>query len=396
MEIFNEALAQRLFSNTTPNLQQLDNLAKGALKAGIDLYMNKNYDGALKQFRRAIGLSPSSQYAADAANYMANAHLQLNDVDGAIKDYQTAIKLNPFRTDSRVSLGKLFYAQDRFKEAEDQFREAVRIEPVANNRYALGEALLAQEKYNEAENQFREVIRLQPNGVSGYYGLGQTFARKGSYEDAINQFEAAIDRKADFYEGYEQIGYAAADMGDMEKAQSIVDLLDKRAPQLANLVSGYMYKVDPAKVIGALSTSTFSYMRSRGTTLASMDSYLATANAEKTYTMVFQFDKTMDRASVENVLNWSIGRSTNTAPGGSYNFGLPVSDTEVQLASIPTNVYYDADRLTATVYFKVQQNETATGTLDPVHLQFSFKGKDSFGYTVNPKFDQFTGFSGVF
>jgi hypothetical protein len=131
------------------------------------------------------------------------------------------------------------------------------------------------------------------------------------------------------------------------------------------------------------------------TPLSALDGYLVTASAEKTFTMTFQFDKEMDRESVENVLNWNIGRSTQSGPGQAYNYGRPVPDTEVALPPFPKHVYYDADNLTATVYFTIRQNEAADGTIDPTHMEFKFSGEDAYGHKMDPKYDQFMGFSGI-
>ena len=65
------------------------------------------------------------------------------------------------------------------------------------------------------------------------------------------------------------------------------------------------------------------------------------------------------------------------------------------LPPIPKNVYYDADNLTATVYFDVGQNAAGDGTIDAAHIEFKFTGEDAYGYKMNPKYDQFMGFSGV-
>jgi hypothetical protein len=46
---------------------QLESLAQGALSRGIERYGQGDYEGAIKEFRRSIGLSPSSQYAASSA-----------------------------------------------------------------------------------------------------------------------------------------------------------------------------------------------------------------------------------------------------------------------------------------------------------------------------------------
>jgi len=52
-----------------------------------------DYKGSIEEFQRTIGLSPTSSFSVDAANYMDSAHLKLNDIKNAIKAYKTGIKL---------------------------------------------------------------------------------------------------------------------------------------------------------------------------------------------------------------------------------------------------------------------------------------------------------------
>ena len=199
-----------------------------------------------------------------------------------------------------------------------------------------------------------------------------------------------------FYNAYAEMGYAFADLGQIDEAMDLVNLIGDPAPQLADTLSSYIYEVDPPKILFAHASSSFNYWMPIKSPVSSLDTYLQTADASKTFTMKFKFDKEMERSEVENVMNWQIGRSSGIGPGTAYNFGLPVPETEVQPPPIPVNVYYDAEEMTATVYFKIQQNATADGTIDPSHIEFSFGGKDAFGLKMHPDFDQFTGFSKVY
>jgi Flp pilus assembly protein TadD len=350
-----------------------------------------------KEFKRAIGLAPNSSYAPDAADYLASSHIRLGDTESAIKAYQTAVRLNPFRDDMHIKLGNLYYAEERYQEAENAYKEAVRINPIANNHYSLGQVYLATDRNIEAENQFNEVLRLEPESPNGNFGIGLALSMQERYEDAIHQFEEAIDIKEDFYDAYAEMGYAYADLGDMEKAQDLVHFLElQEENDLADTLSRYMYKVDSPKIMFAQSGGTFSFLMPAKTPLSALDTYLATADASKMFTMVIQFDKEMDRESVENVTNWQIARATGQGPGQAYNFGLSIPSTEITLSPLPQSVYYDENKLTATVFFNVQQNAAADGTIDPLHIEFKFSGEDIFGYEIDPDHNQFTGFSGSF
>jgi hypothetical protein len=128
--------------------------------------------------------------------------------------------------------------------------------------------------------------------------------------------------------------------------------------------------------------------------VTALDAYLANADATRTFSMTFQFDKKMDRQSVENILNWEISRADGIG-AQHYNYGLPTASTEVSLPPFPQSVYYDEKNLTATMRFSIRQNATADATIDPSHIEFTFKGTDEYGLKMDPDADQFTGFSGA-
>jgi Tfp pilus assembly protein PilF len=384
-----------LFAAASPNYARLESIANNALQSGIDSYMRDDYTGAIKAFQRAIGLAPNSAYSVDAANYMAQAYLKLNDTENAIKAYKSGIRLNPFRDDTHIQLGNLYYAEKRYPEAITEYKEAVRLNPSASNYYALGQGFLSAGYYANAETQFEMVVSLEAEEPAGYYGLGLTYSRQGRYEDGIQQFKAAIQMDNQFYDAYAELGYAYADLGLMSEAQDQVDFLEKADAVLADMLSRYMYKVDPPKIRFARSTGTFMYSMPNNSPLSALDNYLANANASKTFTMIFQFDKTMERESVENRLNWHIGRSNGSGPGQAYNYGQPIPSTEIYVYPFPENIFWDEQTLTATVSFSIQQNATADGTIDPSHIEFHFSGTDIYGNPMDEAFDQFMGFSGV-
>lgn len=395
MSLFDAVSSSNLFNVTSQSSAQLESLASSALKGAIDKYMDKDYQGAVKDFKRAIGLAPNSSYSVDAANYMAQAYLQQGDTENAIKAYQTGIRLNPYRDDSHIQLANLYFYERRFDEAIGEFKEAVLLNPSAGNYYSLGQGYLGAKQYGSAETQFSQVIKMQPQDPAGYFGMGQAYSQQGRYEDALSQFEVAVLKDSKFNDAYAEMGYAYADMGMMAEAQAQVDFLENADPSLASSVGRYMYKVDSPKITYAIADSTFGYSLTNNTSLAALDSYLANADASKNFTMMFQFDKQMDRESVENRLNWQISRSTQSGPGQAYNYNMPVPETEVTLHPIPENIYWDETKLMATVTFRITQNATADGTIDPSHIEFKFSGKDVYGNAMNTDFDQFMGFSGV-
>jgi tetratricopeptide (TPR) repeat protein len=397
MDAYTAALSDNLFSAAGNQWSGMETLANQALSSGIGKYQNKDYEGAAKDFKRAFGLSPYSDFAYEATKYASMAYQALGETDMAIKVYDQAISVN--QTDDRLYLerGNLLFGQQRYGDAIASYEEAVRAYDDPTNRFSLGQAYIATGRYQDAENQFAKII--QRGGIesrNGYYGMGMAFKAQNKYSEAIEQFELAVNKDKDFYSAYEEMGYTYADAGQIDDAEEILDFLEEKDEEAALLLSGYINKAIQPKIMFAYADSSFPYYMSPKSELSVIDEYLANADAEKSVTMVFQFNKQMDRESVENIVNWSIERSTESAPGLRYNNGVAPPSTEVNLPFFPTNVYYDENGMTATVRFSLTQNSTADGTIDPSHIVFSFKGQDADGNDMDVNYDQFMGFSKAF
>jgi tetratricopeptide (TPR) repeat protein len=397
MDDYTAILTDNLFSATGTQWNGLETLANQALSSGIDKYQNKDYEGAAKDFKRAFGLSPYSDFAYEATQYASMAFQALGQTDQAIKVYQQAIKVNS--TDDRLHLdiGNLLFGEERYGEAIDHYETAVRLYDDSTNRFSLGQAYLKTGRYGDAQNQFEKIV--QRGGLesrNGYFGLGQTYKAQKNYTAAINQFERAIAEDRDFYSAYSEMGFTYADMGETEKAQEVAQTLADKDATTADTLKRYINKLTPSKIMFAYADSTFKYYMKPKSALSALNSYLSNASASQTVTIKFQFSKEMDRDSVQDIFNWNIQRSAETDPGMRYNNGQSLPSTEIKVPLYPIDVFYDEDAMTAKLRFRLNQNETADGTIDPSHIVFSFKGLDIDGNPLDADYDQFMGFSGSF
>jgi len=390
-------LTDNLFSAVGNQWAGMETLANQALSSGIDKYQQKDYKGAAQDFKRAFGLSPYSDFAYEATKYESMSYQALGETEKAIAVYKQAIKVNA--TDDRLQLdiGNLFFGQERYGEAIEAYETAVRLYDDSTNRFSLGQAYLKTGRHGDAENQFEKIIaRGGLESRNGYYGLGQAYRAQKKYDAAIVQFERAVSKDRDFYSAYTEMGYTYADAGNMDKARQVQSELERKDAAAGAALESYILKTTRPKLVFAFADSSFKYFMKPKSPLSALDDYLASAGASKTFALKFQFNKGMDRESVENIFNWTIKRSSESAPGARYNNGLPVESTEVSLATFPMDVYYDEKNLTATLRFNISQNDNADGTIDPSHMVFTFKGHDIDGNAMNADGDQFMGFSGSF
>jgi tetratricopeptide (TPR) repeat protein len=397
MDDYTAILTDNLFSATGNQWNGLETLANQALSSGIDKYQNKDYQGAAKDFKRAFGLSPYSDFAYQATQYASMAFQALGQTDQAIDVYEQAIKVNG--TDDRLHLdmGNLLFGEERYGEAIEHYETAVRLYDDSTNRFSLGQAYLKTGRYDDAKNQFEKIVRRGGlESRNGYFGLGQTYKAQKNYTAAIGQFERAISKDRDFYSAYTEMGYTYADMGETDKAKDVVKTLENKDAATADTLARYINKVTQPKIMFAYADSSFKYYLKPKSALSALNSYLENAGASQTFSLKFQFSKEMDRDSVQDIFNWTIQRSTETDPGMRYNNGLSVSSTEINPPLYPLDVYYDEDTMTAKVRFQLRQNDSADGTIDPSHIVFSFAGMDADGNRLDADYDQFMGFSGSF
>jgi tetratricopeptide (TPR) repeat protein len=111
------------------------------------------------------------------------------------------------------------------REAEKEYREAIRINPdlaEAHNNLGillsdLGDEETDPEKkkqyYQEAEKEYREAIRIKPDLAEAHFGLGLLFKNQGRYEEA----RAELEKAAELYE----------EQGQYDRAERARELLNQ-------------------------------------------------------------------------------------------------------------------------------------------------------------------------
>jgi len=81
MDSLSGVSASSLFSAIPLQTSQLNTLSNIALTRGIDSYQNGSYEDAIKEFKRAVGLSPQSENALKAYDFLAfNASIEMHPV----------------------------------------------------------------------------------------------------------------------------------------------------------------------------------------------------------------------------------------------------------------------------------------------------------------------------
>ena len=76
---------------------------------------------------------------------------------------RTAVALNPDSALAHHYLGTAFVNTQQLAEAEKEFRQALRLQPSAENHYSLAACLVALNRYDEALGELEIASRMDPS-----------------------------------------------------------------------------------------------------------------------------------------------------------------------------------------------------------------------------------------
>ncbi len=180
------------------------------------------FDGAISDYDEAIRLKPVSTQAYYNRGYTRQAK---GDNDGAISDYTEVIRLDPTFADVYCSRGNALYSKRDYDKALGDYDEAIRLDPKnALDRVCRANAYYVVGSYDSAVADYEEAIRLGSKDPAAFDLLASIRATctDPKLRDGKEAVEAAT--RAYVLSGGEVPKYLAtlaaayAESGDFEKA----------------------------------------------------------------------------------------------------------------------------------------------------------------------------------
>ena len=124
--------------------------------------------------------------------FMGKAHLNLEQYDLALADFQAAEKANPKLTFVHFNLGLTYLKKQDYEHARDEFLKDAAVEPdLAFNYDELGDVYAQMQQYGNAEKVYREALRRDPRLLNSYVGLAKVYQRTQNYQKALIAIDSA-------------------------------------------------------------------------------------------------------------------------------------------------------------------------------------------------------------
>lgn len=176
-----------------------------------------NWDGAAKEFRRAIELDP---HYAPAHQWYAFMLASQGKFDEALLEAHTAQENDPSSVSVRRSLGYAYFYARKYEQAHYHLDRAIAMNPTAEESYRVqGLILTLQKQFPAAERVLREALALAPEcGSSTKATLAFCLAESGDQSYA-RQVAAELEErlKSEYVSPVEEAIVFMA-LGDKEKA----------------------------------------------------------------------------------------------------------------------------------------------------------------------------------
>src|SRR5439155_20964672 len=108
-------------------------------------------------------------------------------------------KINPFDDYVNKLLGRVFWMQQKYADAEAAFRKQLEIAPLDKEAHGnLGLMLVEWRKYKEAVPELEQAISVNPDNETAYQiSLGRAYLNLDQVDKAMASFDRAIKSGAD-------------------------------------------------------------------------------------------------------------------------------------------------------------------------------------------------------
>ncbi len=221
---------------------------------------------AQKRYSAAIAYLKDGPTDPALQDDLAVAYSSNGDVAEAVKLLAQLVQQNPSSADRHARLGLAYTQESQFRQAVDEFREALHLDPsndVTRLSYVKALIILAEfqtalpeiqnyfrrkphnfdalylmgvvdrglGKYTAAEGLLRQAIALDPNDYDTRYNLGFVLAKLGRPQEALVHLEKAVQLNAASSEARFQLAAVLRSLGQEQRADEELEGFQEKKQQ---------------------------------------------------------------------------------------------------------------------------------------------------------------------
>jgi Tfp pilus assembly protein PilF len=166
-------------------------------------------DGAIREYQLALKTDPQSSLLHFN---LASIFIKKDKADLAIAQLKQSIDLAPEAVEPHAVLALVYAAQNKADFAAQEYtlalKNATKLEPKNIQIYkSLGVIYLQQKKLKEAEGIFKLIVGMAPLDPEAYYYLSSIYYDSREYSFVEKELKTALKLKPDYHEALNFLGY---------------------------------------------------------------------------------------------------------------------------------------------------------------------------------------------
>jgi tetratricopeptide (TPR) repeat protein len=184
----------------TDEIEKFPNQSFAYNNRGIVKYELNDLKGALADYEKCIQLDPSTQRAYNNKGIIEAIN---GDYQAAIKDFDKAIKGNSDYADAYKNRGKAKFEIKDYKGTVEDYASYLKFNPVHHEVYAnKGLAEFHMKEYKNAILDFNKAIEIAPEFIDPYINRGMSKAALQDFQGAINDYDKVVELNPGYYLAY--------------------------------------------------------------------------------------------------------------------------------------------------------------------------------------------------
>lgn len=242
---------QAVVTRSPDNAVALYNLGRAHFALG-------QYGMARQMFQKAIDLAPNNM---QARLFMAQLHITTGDYQAALNTAEDILKIDRGNINARLVESAALMGQKKYSESRTLLDTMAKATPNSPDvYYQLGQVDVLENRYKEAEENFRRSYQLNPANSRGLIGIVETNMAQNKPDEAIAMLRTEADKSPNRLDLREALAKLAVRAGKYDMAiaeyRKILDALDKtskmRAMVYLQIGETYRRKGDDVDAIASL------------------------------------------------------------------------------------------------------------------------------------------------
>jgi tetratricopeptide (TPR) repeat protein len=209
------------------------------LNLGLQLAKTAQPDSE-KFLRAATQLKPTSHVdEGHARAWLSLGHvLEPTQPEQALAAYRQAAALQPKDPEPHLAAGQLLEQANKFADAEQEYKQALTLDPGSDALTALANLYLQGRRFPEAEEYLRKLVSAHPEQAAAHVQLGRVLAAEGNNDAAIAELQAGSKLAAADVSVQRDLADLYVTAGKNDLAESAYRALVAARPQDAQMHRG--------------------------------------------------------------------------------------------------------------------------------------------------------------